>query len=154
MRGPVDRIAAFVEDLVRNRRPCRFKASPEEMDALGAAAELAAARPGADLPSGHFIARLGRQLRSQMEPPPAHEPVTRRALLRTAGLAAAERILALTPLLSLWITDIGRMYPPYLLWGRSVVRLAIAALLYWLSPREARRGACREFLKSDLSAAG
>jgi len=89
MRGPVDRIAAFVEDLVRNRRPCRFKASPEEMDALGAAAELAAARPGADLPSGDFIARLGRQLRSQMEPPPAHEPVTRRALLRTAGLAAA-----------------------------------------------------------------
>ncbi len=63
-------------------------------------------------------------------------------------------ILALTPLLSLWITDIGRMYPPYLLWGRSVVRIAIAALLYWLSPREARRGACREFLKSDLSAAG
>ena len=49
-------------------------------------------------------------------------------------------ILALTPLLSLWMTDIGRMYPPYLLWGRSVVRLAIAALLYWLSPREARRG--------------
>jgi hypothetical protein len=47
-------------------------------------------------------------------------------------------ILTLTPLLSLWMTDIGRMYPPYLLWGRSVVRLAIAALLYWLRPREAR----------------
>jgi hypothetical protein len=47
-------------------------------------------------------------------------------------------ILALTPLLSLWMTDIVRMYPPYLLWGRSVVRLAIAALLYWLRPREAR----------------
>ena len=47
-------------------------------------------------------------------------------------------ILALTPLLSLWTTDIGRMYPPYLLWGRSVVRLAIAALFYWLRPREAR----------------
>jgi hypothetical protein len=47
-------------------------------------------------------------------------------------------ILALTPLLSLWMTAIGRMYPPYLLWARSVVRLAIAALLYWLRPREAR----------------
>ena len=46
-------------------------------------------------------------------------------------------VLALTPLLSLWMTDIGRMYPPYLLWGRSVLRLAIAALLYWLRPREA-----------------
>jgi hypothetical protein len=46
-------------------------------------------------------------------------------------------VLALTPLLSLWMTDIGRMYPPYFLWGRSVLRLAIAALLYWLRPREA-----------------
>ena len=54
------------------------------------------------------------------------------------GLIVGLCILALTPLLSLWMTDIGRMYPPYLLWGRSVVRLAIAALLYWLRPREAR----------------
>ena len=89
MRGPVDRIAAFVEDLVRNRRPCRFKASPEEMDAVRAAAALRSAQPGADLPNRDFIDRLGRQLRSQMEPRPVHESVTRRALLRTAGLAAA-----------------------------------------------------------------
>jgi len=54
------------------------------------------------------------------------------------GLIVGLCILALTPLLSLWMTDIVRMYPPYLLWGRSVVRLAIAALLYWLRPREAR----------------
>jgi hypothetical protein len=47
-------------------------------------------------------------------------------------------ILAVTPILSLWMTEIRSMYPPYLLWGRSVVRLAIAALLYWLRPREAR----------------
>ena len=47
-------------------------------------------------------------------------------------------ILAVTPLLSLWMTDIRTMYPAYLLWGRSAVRLAIAALLYWLRPREAR----------------
>ena len=44
-------------------------------------------------------------------------------------------ILAVTPLLSLWMTDIRSMYPAYLLWGRSAVRLAIAALLYWLRPR-------------------
>src|SRR6266851_2379627 len=89
MRGPVDRIAAFVDDLLHNRRPCRFNASPEEMGVLRAAAELTSARPGADLPDRDFIDRLGRQLRSQMEPRPAHESVTRRALLRTAGLAAA-----------------------------------------------------------------
>ena len=47
-------------------------------------------------------------------------------------------ILSVTPLLSLWETDIRSIYPAYLLWGRSVVRLAIAALLYWLKPRETR----------------
>lgn len=51
------------------------------------------------------------------------------------GVIAGLCILAVTPLLSLWMTDIGRLYPAYLLWGRSVVRLAIAALLYWLRPR-------------------
>ena len=54
------------------------------------------------------------------------------------ALIAGFCILAVTPLLSLWMTDIRSMYPAYLLWGRSVVRLAIAALLYWLRPREAR----------------
>jgi hypothetical protein len=47
-------------------------------------------------------------------------------------------ILAVTPLLSLWMTDIRSMYPAYLLWGRSAVRLAVAALLYWLRPRDVR----------------
>lgn len=55
MRGPVDRIAAFVEDLIHNRRPCRFRASPEEMAALQAAAELAAARPGANRLDRQFL---------------------------------------------------------------------------------------------------
>ena len=55
MRSPVDRIAAFVEDLLRNRRPRRFIASPEEMFVLRAAAELSAARPGANRPSRGFI---------------------------------------------------------------------------------------------------
>jgi hypothetical protein len=51
------------------------------------------------------------------------------------GLIGGLCILAVTPLLSLWMTDIGRLYPAYILWGRSAVRLAIAALLYWLRPR-------------------
>jgi hypothetical protein len=54
------------------------------------------------------------------------------------ALIAGLCILALTPLISLWTTDIRSMYPAYLLWGRSAVRFAIAALLYWLRPREAR----------------
>ncbi|HKV78101.1 MAG TPA: hypothetical protein VJP02_08190 [Candidatus Sulfotelmatobacter sp.] len=51
------------------------------------------------------------------------------------ALIAGLCILALTPLLSLWTTDIRSIYPGYLLWGRSVVRLAVAGLLYWLRPR-------------------
>jgi cytochrome P450 len=54
MSGPIDRIARYVEDLIHDRRPCRFKASSEDVAALRAAAELAAARPGADLPDREF----------------------------------------------------------------------------------------------------
>jgi len=89
MSNSVQRITAFVDDLIHNRRPRRFKASPEEMAALQAAAELRTAPPGADLPDREFIDRLGRQLRSRMEPKLQPGSVTRRALLRTAGLAAA-----------------------------------------------------------------
>lgn len=49
------------------------------------------------------------------------------------ALIAGLCILALTPFLSLWMTDIRS--PGYLLWGRSAVRLAVPALLYRLRPR-------------------
>jgi hypothetical protein len=45
-------------------------------------------------------------------------------------------VLALTPLISLETLDIRRLYPGYLIWGRSIVRLALAALLFYLRPRE------------------
>ena len=44
-------------------------------------------------------------------------------------------ILAVTPLVSLYTSDLGRFYPGYLIWGRSIVRLALAGLLYYLRPR-------------------
>jgi hypothetical protein len=66
----------------------------------------------------------------------ARNPVRNVAIVD--GLIAGLCILAVTPLLSLWTTDIRSMYPAYLLWGRSAVRLAIAALLYWLRPRDVR----------------
>jgi len=52
------------------------------------------------------------------------------------GFIAGLCVLAVTPLVSLWMTDIRSLYPGYLLWARSVLRLAIAALLYWMRPRE------------------
>ena len=45
-------------------------------------------------------------------------------------------ILAITPLLSLYTLDLRRYYPGYLIWGRSVGRLAAAVLLFVLRPRE------------------
>jgi hypothetical protein len=44
-------------------------------------------------------------------------------------------ILAVTPLLSLYTLDIRQLYPGYLIWGRSIVRLVVAALLFCLRPR-------------------
>jgi hypothetical protein len=44
-------------------------------------------------------------------------------------------ILAITPLLSLYTLDIRRLYPSYMIWGRSLVRLALAALFFYLRPR-------------------
>ena len=64
----------------------------------------------------------------------ARDPVRNVAILD--GLIAGLCVLAVTPLVSLWMTDIRNLYPAYLLWGRSVLRLAIAALLYWMRPRE------------------
>jgi hypothetical protein len=66
----------------------------------------------------------------------ARDPVRNVAILD--ALIAGLCILAVTPLLSLWLTDIRAIYPAYLIWGRSVARLAVAAVLYWLRPRETR----------------
>jgi hypothetical protein len=51
------------------------------------------------------------------------------------GLIVGLCILAITPLLSLYTLDIRRLYPGYLVWGRSLIRLGLAAVLYFLRPR-------------------
>jgi len=53
----------------------------------------------------------------------------------TVGLC----VLAVTPLISLYTLDVQRLYPGYLIWARSLVRLALAGVLYYLRPREAHR---------------
>jgi hypothetical protein len=53
----------------------------------------------------------------------------------TVGLC----ILAFTPLWSLYTLDLRHLFPAYLIWGRSLVRLALAALLFYLRPREGVR---------------
>ncbi|HET7206979.1 MAG TPA: hypothetical protein VFI95_10415 [Terriglobales bacterium] len=46
-------------------------------------------------------------------------------------------VLAVTPLVARAMLPIREIYPDLLVWGRSVVRLAIAGVLYWLRPRGA-----------------
>ena len=50
----------------------------------------------------------------------------------TVGLC----VLAVTPLISLHMLDIQSIYPGHLVWGRSLIRLGLAALLFYLRPRE------------------
>jgi hypothetical protein len=65
----------------------------------------------------------------------SRDPVRNMAIVN--GLIVGLCILAITPLLSLYTLDIRRLYPGYLIWGRSLIRLAMAAVLYFLRPREA-----------------
>jgi hypothetical protein len=53
------------------------------------------------------------------------------------ALIAGLCILAITPLLSLYTLDIRQLYPSWMIWTRSLVRLALAVLLLYLRPRPA-----------------
>jgi len=44
-------------------------------------------------------------------------------------------ILAVTPLISLRTLEIAALYPGHLIWGRSVLRLIMAGVLFYLRPR-------------------
>lgn len=90
MKSSADRVAHFVDDLLHGRRPRRFSASVEEAEAMSAAAGLAAARLGADLPDKAALERIHQRLSETLDERPALErSFTRRAWLRTAGAAAA-----------------------------------------------------------------
>ena len=64
----------------------------------------------------------------------ARDPARNVAILD--ALAVGLCILAITPLLSLKMTDIGKLYPAYFIWGRSLVRLLLAMVLLYVRPRE------------------
>jgi len=68
----------------------------------------------------------------------SRDPVRNVAIVN--GLIVGLGILAITPLLSLYTLDVRRLYPGYLIWGRSLIRLAMAAVLYFLRPRETLGG--------------
>jgi len=90
MKESADRIARFVDDLLHGRRPHRFEATREEAEAMTAAAGLAAARVGADIPEKAALDRIHQKLSEALDESPALDRrLSRRAWLRTAGAAAA-----------------------------------------------------------------
>jgi cytochrome b6-f complex iron-sulfur subunit len=87
---PSVRLAHFVDALLRERRPRRFPADPEEAEAMMAAAALKSARPGADLPRPEFVQGLEKRLAREMATAGAPASVwSRRRLLQLSGAAAA-----------------------------------------------------------------
>jgi cytochrome b6-f complex iron-sulfur subunit len=90
LKESADRVARFVDELLHGRRPHRFVATPEEAEAMTAAAGLSAARVGADVPDKAALDRIHQHLAEALnERSVVDRRVSRRAWLRTAGAAAA-----------------------------------------------------------------
>lgn len=93
------RIGAFLEDLLRNRRPRLFAARADDVAAMRAAIGLRAALPGASFPRSEFVAELHHRLTEELTDPAAEEVapggrrVSRRVLLTGATGAAAAAVV-------------------------------------------------------------
>ena len=86
MRG----INRYIEDLVRSRRPRRFRASEDDTAMVRAAITLRAARPGTGEPAEEFVTALRKRLAAELDPPPLHRAIgVRRTFLRAATAAGA-----------------------------------------------------------------
>ena len=85
------RVNEFVESLVRNRRPKRFRARPSDQAIMKAAIDLRAAHPDEGLPSPEFVAGLRDQLSYQiLGGGAAPEPrISRRRWLVDGAIAAS-----------------------------------------------------------------
>lgn len=89
MRG----IARYVDDLLRSRRPRRFRASEPDASVAQTAITLRAARPGSGAPREEFVTELHRRLASELDPPAPGRTVSRRKLvLRGVGVAAGAAV--------------------------------------------------------------
>jgi cytochrome b6-f complex iron-sulfur subunit len=83
-------ITRYIEDLLRSRRPRRFRASGEDADLARVAITLRAARPGSGAPAEDFVTALHKQLASELDPPAPRRAVgRRRAVLRAVTVVGA-----------------------------------------------------------------
>lgn len=88
MRG----LTRYIEDLIRSRRPRRFKASEDDAAMVRAAITLRAARQGSGEPTDEFVTSLHKKLAAELDPPPARRAASagagaRRTFLRAAAFA-------------------------------------------------------------------
>ena len=84
MRG----LTRYIEDLIRSRRPRRFKASEDDAAMVRAAVTLRAARPGSGEPTDEFVTALHKKLAAELDPPPPRRAAAgRRTFLRAAAVA-------------------------------------------------------------------
>jgi hypothetical protein len=83
------RLASFIDDLLSDRRPGRFKAGSVDAEIWRVAIAMRAARPGEGVPEEQFVARLRQELALQVGggPSPARSTVTRRARVMVGAAA-------------------------------------------------------------------
>src|SRR5690348_12145567 len=94
MKESADRVARFVDELLHGRRPHRFEATPEEAEAMMAAASLSAARVGADVPEKAALDRIHQRIAQALDESPVMDRrFSRRVWLRSAGAAAAAVVI-------------------------------------------------------------
>jgi cytochrome b6-f complex iron-sulfur subunit len=85
MRG----LPRYVEDLVRSRRPRRFRADEADASLARTAVTLRAARPGSGAPRDEFVTALHKRLAAEFDPPVRGQPAgARRAFLRNAAVVS------------------------------------------------------------------
>jgi cytochrome b6-f complex iron-sulfur subunit len=85
MRG----LPQYVEDLVRSRRPRRFRAGEADTGLARTAVTLRAARPGSGAPRDEFVTALHKRLAAELDPPARRQPGgARRAFLRNAAVVS------------------------------------------------------------------
>lgn len=89
MSLPERRITAFVDAILKNRRPPRFTVDGDEAEVLRTAVSLRTAAPGADLPDPRFVEALGSRLRRQVQLGQSSDAVSRRRVLGLASTALA-----------------------------------------------------------------
>lgn len=66
----------------------------------------------------------------------ARDPARNAAIVH--ALIAGLCFLSVTPLVSLYTLDVGQIYPSYFFWGRTLIRLGLAGVLFYLRPGDSR----------------